>query len=71
MDDFVERMYKLGLHDGLIKTFKAIKNITASLEAEGFKFTTEDYELLERVVVKEEISIDDAIKEILQRYRTN
>lgn len=70
MDDFVERMYKFGLHDGLIRTFKAIRNITASLEAEGFKFTTEDYELLERVVVKEEISVDDAIKEILQRYKS-
>lgn len=68
--DFIERMYKLGLQDGLIRTFKAIRNIIASLEAEGFKFTTEDYELLERVVVKEEISIDEAIQEIIQRYKS-
>ena len=27
IDDFVERMYKFGLHDGLIRTFKAIRNI--------------------------------------------
>lgn len=71
MVDFIERMYKLGLHDGLIRTFKAIRNLTASLEAEGFRFTTDDYEILERVVVKEEISIDEAVQEIIQRYKIN
>ena len=71
MDDFVDRMYKLGLHDGMTRTFKTIRNVIASLSMEGFKFTTEDYELIQRVVVDESITIDDAIKELKQKYENN
>lgn len=68
MDDFIERMYKLGLHDGMTKTFKTIRNIIFSLESEGFEFTARDYELIKRVVIDEEITIDEAIEEIKNGY---
>lgn len=69
MDDFIERMYRMGLHDGMTKTFKTIRNIMYSLESEGFEFTAEDYKLIQRVVIDEEISIDEAVSEIIKRYK--
>ena len=69
MDDFIERMYRMGLHDGMTKTFKTIRNIMYSLESEGFEFTAEDYKLIKRVVLDEEISIDEAVSEIIKRYK--
>ena len=53
------------------RTFKIIRNVITSLEMENFKFTTEDYELLDRVVVREELTIEEAVKEIVNRYETN
>ena len=70
-EEFVERMYKLGLHDGMTTTFETIRNVIASLSIEGFEFTTEDYEIIERVVIDESITIDEAIKEIKHKYESN